>query len=134
MVLLLISIVKYPHSLESGISLSKSRLSLKNERRLLGYLQQRNKNTQKDKKCAKNIVTCAKHTFLKNMEICKILLHSSPLPHKDVLNHFVTSAVNQAKLQIMKKSQQVARRRRTSLIQAELVLYERKFLNIYGCF
>ena len=53
MVLLLISIVKYPHSLESGISLSKSRLSLKNERRLLGYLQQRNKNTQKDKKCAK---------------------------------------------------------------------------------
>lgn len=134
MVLLLISIVKYPHSLESGISLSKSRLSLKNERRLLGYLQQRNKNTQKDKKCAKNIVACAKHTFLKNMEICKILLHSSPLPHKDVLNHFVTSAVNQAKLQIMKKSQQVARRRRTSLIQAELVLYERKFLNIYGCF
>ena len=82
----------------------------------------------------KNIVACAKHTFLKNMEICKILLHSSPLPHKDVLNHFVTSAVNQAKLQIMKKSQQVARRRRTSLIQAELELYERKFLNIYGCF
>lgn len=139
MVLLLISIVKYPHSLESGISLSKSRLSLKNERRLLGdgfwgICNKGIKTHKRTRNVQKNIVACAKHTFLKNMEICKILLHSSPLPHKDVLNHFVTSAVNQAKLQIMKKSQQVARRRRTSLIQAELVLYERKFLNIYGCF
>ena len=65
MVLLLISIVKYPHSLESGISLSKSRLSLKNERRLLGYLQQRNKNTQKDKKCAKKYSRMRKAYFFK---------------------------------------------------------------------
>lgn len=65
MVFLLISIVKYPHSLESGISLSKSRLSLKNERRLLGYLQQRNKNTQKDKKCAKKYSRMRKAYFFK---------------------------------------------------------------------
>ena len=134
MVLLLISIVKYPHSLESGISLSKSRLSLKKKDGFWGICNKGIKTHKRTRNVQKNIVTCAKHTFLKNMEICKILLHSSPLPHKDVLNHFVTSAVNQAKLQIMKKSQQVARRRRTSLIQAELVLYERKFLNIYGCF
>ena len=133
MVLLLISIVKYPHSLESGISLSKSRLSLTKDG-FWGICNKGIKTHKRTRNVQKNIVACAKHTFLKNMEICKILLHSSPLPHKDVLNHFVTSAVNQAKLQIMKKSQQVARRRRTSLIQAELVLYERKFLNIYGCF
>lgn len=65
MVLLLISIVKYPHSLESGISLSKSRLSLKNERRLLGYLQHRNKNTQKGKKCAKKYSHMRKAYFFK---------------------------------------------------------------------